>query len=237
MQTAVKSDNLEKQYRKWEENQKQDSKNISENDRTIQKLSKRKKRLRTGIIVFIVLTVIMAVIKYFIYFREKFDYEPSAQSYDSLEIDTSSLMLMPFNEELTVANQQILIVNSNDGSSDMNFLSHKANQALVRAEIYADVDNLSGRPFRKFWTKLLYPEDDRLVRIGATGWIRPGEIMQKITLDEIPDKSCDATIRFVGVNPKNQKVSAGSFALETKIYVVDFNGKMLNEYGVWVDAE
>lgn len=47
-----------------------------------------------------------------------------------------------------------------------------------------------------FWTDKSYPNDDSLVRIGATGWVRPVEMVQNLKLDELPIKMSDVTVRF-----------------------------------------
>lgn len=87
-----------------------------------------------------------------------------------------------------------------------------------------------------FWTDKFYPNDDSLVRIGATGWVRPVEMVQKLKLDEIPIKMSDVTVRFSAVNPANENISAGIFTMDTVMHVADYKGKMLDENGNWINA-
>ena len=140
---------------------------------------------------------------------------------------------MKFNSELIVTSEEVIFVNSKNSEASVNFASAPSNKVLVRAEIFTNVSNLKQKPTKKFWTKLLYPEDKRLVRIGDTGWIESGKIIEKIKLDELPSKSCPITIRFTAVNPANTNMNAGMFSMNTDLIIVDYKGNMLDENGVW----
>ncbi len=87
-----------------------------------------------------------------------------------------------------------------------------------------------------FWTDKFYPNDDSLVRIGATGWVCPVEMVQKLKLDELLIKMSDVTVRFSAVNPANENISAGIFTMDTVMHVADYKGKMLDENGNWINA-
>lgn len=87
-----------------------------------------------------------------------------------------------------------------------------------------------------FWTDKFYPNDDSLVRIGATGWVCHGEMVQKLRLDELPIKMSDVTMRFSAVNPANENISAGIFTMDTVMHFADYKGKMLDENGNWINA-
>ena len=104
------------------------------------------------------------------------------------------------------------------------------------AEIFTNKENLGNRKCRLWWSEKIHPDDESLVSIGATGWIRPGEMVSKLKMDELPCKMSDVTVRFTAVNPANENISAGIFTMNTVLHVVDFKGKMLDENGKWVNA-
>lgn len=203
----------------------------------LQALEKKRKHRRILEIALVVAILAAAVVKYILYFLpERVTYDKRAVPVAETQVDTSALFTMPFNGELVTACQEKLFVDSRDRTAALDFFSAQTNRVLVRAEIFTDMDNLNRRPIRKFWTKLLYPEDERLVRIGATGWVQAGEIIENLKLDELPMRSCEAVIRFSAVNPANTSISGGMFSLHTDMYIVDYEGKMLDETGQWVDA-
>lgn len=144
---------------------------------------------------------------------------------------------MPFNSDLIVAAQEVLFANSDKKSAEFDFISPENNRVLVRAEVYVGKDILDSKPVEKTFHKLIYKNDDSLVRIGDTGWLRPGEILKNLRFDELPNRSCQITIHYTAVNPLNEKVNAGSFDVNTMLYVVDFKGNMLNENGEWVNVK
>ncbi len=188
--------------------------------------------------VMIILIALMLIIKYVTYFRpEKVKFAADTKSISEVNPDASSLQVMPFNSDLTVAFQPILICDSRDRTVQVDFVSPESTKVLVRAEIYTDKKNLGNKKMKLFWHDLFYPSDESLVRIGATGWVRPGEMIEKLTLDEIPSKMSDVTVRFTAVNPANQNISSGVFDMNSIMHVVDYNGNMLNENGEWVKAE
>ena len=61
------------------------------------------------------------------------------------------------------------------------------------------------------------------------------KIIEKMKLDELPSKSCPITIRFTAVNPANTNINAGMFSMNTDLVIVDYEGNMLDENGVWKD--
>ena len=146
------------------------------------------------------------------------------------------MQVMPFNEDLTVACQPILVGDNRDDTVQFDFICPDTSKVIVRAEIFTKKENLGNRKFRLWWTEKVHPDDESLVRIGATGWVRPGEMVTKLKMDELPCKMSDVTVRFTAVNPANEKISAGIFTMDTVLHVVDFNGNMLDENGKWVKA-
>lgn len=206
-------------------------------DEQEQKLKKRRFIGRIFMAVMAVLIVIMLIIKYVTYFRpEKISIQENAKSISSVDIDMNSLQVMPFNDDLTVAFQPILIADSRDKSVQINFVSPESTKVLVRTEIYTSMDKLGNKKLKQFWHDKVYPNDESLVRIGATGWLRPGEMIEKLTLDELPTKMGDVTVRFTAVNPANHNISSGVFDMNTVLHIVDYNGNMLDENGKWVKA-
>ena len=201
---------------------------------------KQKKRSRINIITIVVLVlliIVMAIIKYIIYIcPERVKYDKNVESVASVNPDTSQMQVMPFNDDLVVACQPIIIADSRNKTAIVDFISPDSCKVLVRAEIFTAKNNVKKRSFRMFWTNFLHPKDESMVRLGATGWIRPGEMISKIKLDELPIRMSDVTVRFSAVNPANTKISAGIFKMETVMHVVDYKGKMLDENGNWVDA-
>jgi hypothetical protein len=206
-----------------------------------EKKNKQSKHRLIGRIFMVAMTaliVVMLIIKYVTYFRpENVKFASDTKSVSEVDPDAASLQVMPFNDDLTVAFQPILICDSRDRTVQVDFVSHETTKVLVRAEIYTDKKNLGNKKLKLFWHDLFYPSDKSLVRIGATGWVRPGEMIEKLTLDELPSKMSDVTVRFTAVNPANQNISCGVFDMNTIMHIVDYNGNMLNENGEWVKAE
>lgn len=189
---------------------------------------------KTIMIVLLILIVIISVFKVVHYFfNEKVSYDKRTINISESNVDIENSYLMKFNSELIVTSEEVIFVNSKNSEASVNFASAPSNKVLVRAEIFTNVSNLKQKPTKKFWTKLLYPEDKRLVRIGDTGWIESGKIIEKIKLDELPSKSCPITIRFTAVNPANTNINAGMFSMNTDLVIVDYEGNMLDEDGVW----
>ena len=182
------------------------------------KLKKRRLFGRIFMAVIIVLIVVMLIVKYIIYFRpENVKEATNSKAISEVDPDTSGLQVMPFNSDLTVAFQPILIADSRDNSVQIK-------------------KNLGANKIKFFWHDIFYPNDESLVRIGSTGWLRPGEMIEKITLDELPLKMSDVTVRFTAVNPANHNISSGVFDMNTVLHIVDYKGNMLNENGEWVKA-
>lgn len=202
------------------------------------------KKLRSSVMIFRILClllsitiVIMSVIKYNTYFTpEKVKNEPDAKLLSEAEPDYSAMRLMNFNSDLTVADRDVLFVNSNNNSAEFDLISPERNNVLVRAEIYVDKDHLHSNKIKRMFHGIVYKNDDSLVRIGDTGWLRPGEILSELKFDELPDRSSEVTVHYTAVNPLNEKVNAGTFDISTMLYVVDFKGNMLDENGNWVKA-
>ena len=71
---------------------------------------------------------------------------------------------------------------------------------------------------------------------GATGWVRPGEMIEDMKLDELPTRLSDVTVRFTAVNPANYNISSGVFDMKTVMHIVDYEGNMMDENGNWVKA-
>ena len=192
------------------------------------------KKNKNIMILLLVLIAIVTTFKIFQYFtKERISYDKRTINISKSKIETENLYLMQFNSELIMASEEVMFVNYNNKEVIVNFTSSPSNTVLVRAEIFTDISNLKQKPIKKLWTKLLYSKDNSLVRIGATGWIESGKVIEKIKLDELPTKSCKITIRFIAVNPANTKINAGMFSMNTDLIIVDYKGNMLDENGVW----
>ena len=204
------------------------------NDGNLKPLQHKLNRNKIVMIILLFLIAIIAVSKIVHYFcNEKVSYDKRAINISESNVDIESLYLMKFNSELIVTSEEVIFVDFNNSKASVNFTSASSNKVLVRAEIFTNVSNLKQKPTKKFWTKLLYPEDERLVRIGDTGWIESGKVIEKIKLDELLSKSCPITIRFTAVNPANTNINAGMFSMNTDLVIVDYEGNMLDEDGVW----
>ena len=241
--TAVKeqelytSEQIEELRQELEKREKDDNNQQEDFDKQEKKLTKKRRNKRIFMIVMILLIVLMLIIKYVIYFKpEKIQFDNRVQMISEVNPETEDLQVMPFNEDLIVACQPILIADSRDNSVQFDFISPESCKVLVRAEIYTAKENLNQKPIKLFLTDIFYPNDESMVRIASTGWIRPGEMISTIKLDELPYKMSDATVRFVAVNPANQKISSGIFSMNTVLHIVDYNGNMLDENGNWVSA-
>lgn len=204
------------------------------NNGSLKYLQDKFKKNKIIMIVLLISIVIIAIFKVVYYFfDEKVNYDKRTINISESNVDTGNLYLMKFNSELIVSSEEVIFVNSNNSEASVNFTSAPSNKVLVRAEIFTDVSNLKQKPTKKFWTKLISPEDKRLVRIGDTGWIESGKIIEKLKLDELPSRSCPITIRFTAVNPANTSINAGMFSMNTNLVIVDYEGNMLDEKGVW----
>ena len=236
-ETLYTAEQIENFRQELEKREKDDNNQQEDADRLEKKVIKKRRINRIFMIIMILLIVLMVIIKYVIYFKaEKITFDNRVQMISEVSPETDSLQVMPFNEELIVACEQILIADSRDKSVKLDFLSPESCKVLVRAEIYTAKENLNEKPVKLFLTDIFYPNDESMVRIASTGWIRPGEMISTIKLDELPYKMSDATVRFVAVNPANQKISSGIFSMNTVLHIVDYNGNMLDENGNWVSA-
>lgn len=228
---------LDNRWKELEDRRDELNKQKEQQDKQEKKLKRSRLFGRIFLIVMAVLCVVMLVIKYVTYFKpEKVNYDSRTQVFSEDSVDTSSLQIMPYNDELTVACQPMLLADSRDHSLQLDFISAPTTKVLVRAEVFTDRKNLGNRKCRLFWHDVVYPDDESLVRIAATGWVRPGEMVEKIKLDELPTRMGDVTVRFTAVNPANTKISSGVFTMNTVLYIVDYQGNMLNENGEWVQA-
>lgn len=205
----------------------------------------RKKRNIRRIIAIILILAILATlaVKAVLYILpEDPGYAKSSAPISEVNPDMDTLSVMPFNGQFTVASQGTLILNSNDKTAQVNFVSLESNKVLVRAEYFVDVEHLGNRPARLFWTNLLFPVEEKkdkeqLVRIGDTGWVRAGEMVETLKFDEVPTCSGELKMRISAVNPANTKTSAGQFSANGELIVGDFNGKILDGEGNWVELE
>ena len=206
----------------------------------------RKKSLIRRIIAIILILAILATlaVKAVLYILpEDPGYAKSSTPISEVNPDMDTLSVMPFNGQFTVASQGTLILNSNDKTAQVNFVSLESNKVLVRAEYFVDVEHLGNRPARLFWTNLLFPveeekkDKEQLVRIGDTGWVRAGEMVETLKFDEVPTCSGELKMRISAVNPANTKTSAGQFSANGELIVGDFNGKILDGEGNWVELE
>ena len=198
------------------------------------------KKLKIRIIIALVLTAFIfaiSAIKVIRYFSpENIDFDKSQVPVSQVNPDMESLCVMPFNGELVVACQEMILVNSNDKCAEINFVSPESNKVLVRAEFFVDMDNLGRKPNKVVWSKFFGKQDEKLVRIADTGWVRSGEMIENIKFDELPKCSCDVKVRFSAVNPANTNISAGQFSMETNLVVADFKGQILDNTGKWIEV-
>ena len=123
----------------------------------------RKKSLIRRVIAIILILAILATlaVKAVLYILpEDPGYAKSSAPISEVNPDMDTLSVMPFNGQFTVASQGTLILNSNDKTAQVNFVSLESNKVLVRAEYFVDVGHLGNRPARLFWTKLLFPVEE-----------------------------------------------------------------------------
>jgi len=236
-ETAYTPEQIEQLRKELEQREKDDSNQQEDFDRQEGKLRKKHRNKLIFMIIMIILIILMLIIKYVIYFKpEKINFDNRAQMISEVSPETEGLQVMPFNNDLIVACQPVFIADSRDNSFQFDFMSPESCKVLVRAEIYTAKENLNQKPVKMFCTDFFYPNDESLVRIASTGWIRPGEMIAKMKLDELPYKMSNVTVRFTAVNPANYKISSGIFSMESVLHIVDYQGNMLDENGNWVSA-
>lgn len=225
---------LDEEIKKLRKEKNQQQKDLDDKEK------KHRTRFKVNIIIIATLAaliIIMVIVKYMAYFRpEKIKNDKNVQMISEVNPDTSNLQVMPFNEDLTAACQPLLIADSRDNMVQLDFICPEQCRMLVRAEIFTKKENLGNKKCKLWWTEKFSSDEESLVRIGATGWVRPGEMIGKLKLDEIPTKMSDVTVRFSAVNPANEKISGGEFSMNTVMHIVDYQGNMLDENGNWVKA-
>lgn len=238
--TAVMNNNVSEQTNELTAEMKNRRRDLNGQQQKLDEQETKLKKSRRNRCIFMavmaVLIIVMLVVKYVVYFRPENVKEDKQTKAIAADIDVNSLQVMPYNEDLTVACQPILIANSKDNTVKLDLISPQNCKVLVRAEIFADKKDLGNKKLKLFWHGKVHPDDESLVRIGATGWVRPGEMIDDMKLDELPTRLSDVTVRFTAVNPANYNISSGVFDMKTVMHIVDYEGNMMDENGNWVKA-
>lgn len=183
---------------------------------------------KTKNITFIVLTILVIVATIFVaqYKNLKISFEKDAVQTSNIELP--DLETMQFNSDFTVKAMPAIIYNQDTKEATLNFTSPVTNNCNVKCEVYASHKVVSNNPVAALAN--LFNRDTDLVLIGCSDLIKPGQTLQSIKLDRVPDRQSSITIKYVAYQP-NSLFSSGSFSQDTTLFIVNNSGEMLDSNG------
>lgn len=194
-------------------------------------------------IVIVILIIVVVALAIFVAFRkgfvkqEKPDFDPNAVATSDVK-DLPDLAEMEQSSDFVVRALQAPLCDYNTGKALLYFTLPENDKVYAKCEIYVSETALSKdvtvntKRFESSTKNTIYTD---YVLIGESGLIRPGETLESIPLDYIPQKTTDVVVRYVSY-VKDTYLSRGNFNQISKIFVVDNNGRYLDEEGVWTDA-
>lgn len=173
-------------------------------------------------IVVIIVTVIIA------------RYKNIKVAFDKNATQTASITLpevetMQFNSDFTVQAMAAVVYNQSTEEAMLYFTSPITNNCNVKCEVYSSYDVVSNNPVASI-VNVLGKHDSDFVLIGESDLITPGQTLQYIKLDRVPDRQTQIRIKYIAYQP-NSLVSSGSFVQNTTLFIVDGDGNMVDSNG------
>lgn len=184
---------------------------------------------KTKSIILIALTALMIIMTIFIATVKN-----TKVSFEKNAVQTSDIVLpeletMQFNSDFTVEAMSAIIYNQTTDEATLYFTSPIANNCNIKCEVYASYKVVSNNPIAALVNKF-GSQDTDFVLIGSSGMIKPGETLQSVKLDRIPDRQSNIIIKYIAYQP-NSLISSGSFAQNTVMFIVNNNGDMIDPNG------
>lgn len=183
---------------------------------------------KTKNIILIVLTVLVITATIFVARYKNLEVSFEKDAVQTSEIALPDLETMRFNNDFTVQAMSAIIYNQDTKEATLNFTSPVTNNCNVKCEVYASHEVVSNNPVAALVN--LCKRDTDFVLIGSSNLIKPGQTLQSVKLDRIPDRQTSIFIKYVAYQP-NSLLSNGSFAQSTTLFIVNNNGEVVDING------
>lgn len=167
----------------------------------------------------------------FVGFHKKATFDMSFEK-DAILTETitlpSDIVAMKFNDNFIVRAKPALIYDLSNKTAELYLTSPITNSCNIRCEVYADYNVVYNNPFATL-SNIFGKHDNDFVLIGSSALIKPGQTLQSIKLDRVPDRQCSIIIKYVAY--KNDLTSSGSFDVPITLFIVNSNGEMIDKNG------
>lgn len=183
---------------------------------------------KTKNIILIVLTVLVIAATIFVARYKNLEVSFEKDAVQTSEIALPELETMRFNNDFTVQAMSAIIYNQDTKEATLNFTSPVTNNCNVKCEVYASHEVVSNNPVAALVN--LFKRDTDFVLIGSSDLIKPGQTLQSVKFDRIPDRQTYITIKYIAYQP-NSLISSGSFAQNTTLFIVNNNGEVVDING------
>lgn len=187
-------------------------------------MSKNKKNI---ILVSLTIIVIIATIVIARYKNIELTFDASAT--ETASITLPEVETMQFNSDFTVQAMPAVIYDQSTGEAMLYFTSPVTNNCNIKCEVYASYEVVSNNPVASIVNKL-GKQDTDFVLIGQSDLITPGQTLEYIKLDRVPDRQTQIRVKYLAYQP-NSLLSNGSFVQNTVLFIVDGNGNIIDSSG------
>ena len=187
-------------------------------------MTKNKKNI---ILISLTIVVIIATIVIARYKNIKVTFETNA-------IQTTSITLpdietMQFNSDFIVQAMPAIVYNQSTEEAMLYFTSPITNNCNIKCEVYVTHDVVPNNPVASI-VNVFGKHDSEFVLIGESDLITPGQTLQYIKLDRVPNQQTQVRIKYLAYQP-NSLLSSGSFVQNTTLFIEHDDGNMVDSNG------
>lgn len=155
-------------------------------------------------------------------------------TFDTNAVQTASITLpdvetMEFSSDFIVQAMPAIVYDQSTEDAILYFTSPITNNCNIKCEVYASYDVVPNNPVASI-VNMLGRHDSDFVLIGESNLITPGQTLQSIKLDRVPDRQTQIRIKYLAYQP-NSLLSNGSFVQNTALFIVDGHGNMIDSNG------
>lgn len=179
-------------------------------------------------IILLVLTALVIIITIFVASRKGITVSFEKDAVQTSNITLPDLETMQFNSDFTVEAMSAIVYNQDTKEAELYFTSPITNNCNIKCEVYASHKVVSNNPVATLVN--LCKRDTDYVLIGKSNLIKPGQTLQSVKLDRVPDKQTYIIIKYIAYQP-NSLLSSGSFAQNTTLFIVNNNGEIIDFNG------
>lgn len=183
---------------------------------------------KTKNIILIVLTILVIIATIFIARKKGVEVSFEKDAVQTSDIALPDLETMQFNSDFIVEAMSAIIYNQDTKEAKLNFTSPITNNCNIKCEVYASYEVVSNNPVAALVN--FCKQDTNFVLIGSSDLIKPGQTLQYVKLDRVPDRQSHIIIKYVAYQPESL-LSSGSFAQNTELFIVNNNGEMIDSNG------